>query len=327
MRVLVTGGAGYIGGHTVLALKARGHDVTVLDDLSKGYREPFHGDRLVVASIADTEAVRKALRDHGIEAVLHFAAFIEAGESMKLPGKYFLNNTAGTMALLEAMRLEGVGMFIFSSTAAVYGLPDEVPIREEAALRPVNAYGESKLMVERMLRWYAEIHGLRHVSLRYFNAAGADPDLRCGERHNPETHLIPLALQAAYGERPSLAVFGTDYPTKDGTCVRDYIHVSDLAEAHVLALDRLAAGGGSACFNLGNGQGFTVREVVEVVKEVTGRDFPVVESPRRPGDPAVLVASSERIRRELGWVPRFPDLKEIVRTADRYYRRWKGLDA
>jgi UDP-glucose 4-epimerase len=325
MRVLVTGGAGYIGGHTVLALKARGHEVTVLDDLSKGYREPFFGDYFVEASVADSDKVRKTVKERGIEAVLHFAAFIEAGESMQFPGKYFLNNAAGTLSLLESLRLEGVDKLIFSSTAALYGIPDSVPIREDSALKPVNAYGESKLLVEQALRWYSEIHDFRYVSLRYFNAAGADEHLRCGERHRPETHLIPLALQAAYGERPRLSLFGTDYRTKDGTCVRDYIHVSDLADAHVLALDYLASGGKSQRFNLGNGQGFSNREVIQIVKSVTGKDFPVIETDRRPGDPETLVASSERIRTELGWKPRFADLKGIVNSADAFYKKWKGL--
>jgi UDP-glucose 4-epimerase len=325
MNILVTGGAGYIGSHTVLKLKEKGHCVIVYDNLSKGYRELLHGDEFVEANVNLRDMVRQVCHDFGVDAVLHFAASIEAGESMRDPVKYFNNNTVNTLLFLDAMMRAGVRNFIFSSTAAVYGLPERTPISEDFPLQPVNAYGESKLLVERTLKWYSDIAGLKYAALRYFNAAGADEKLRSGERHDPETHLIPLALKTAYGERESLSVFGTDYPTKDGTCVRDYVHVSDLAEAHVLALDYIMKEKKSEIFNLGSERGFTVKEVIKVVKDATKRDFKVVETGRRPGDPAVLVASSEKIRRTLGWKPSSSDLEAIVRTADAYYRNWKGI--
>jgi len=249
---------------------------------------------------------------------MHFAALIEAGESMKVPERYFRNNTASTLALLEAMLEAGVEKFVFSSTAALYGEPENIPIRETDPLRPTNAYGESKLLVERMLEWFHRVHRLRYASLRYFNAAGATESL--GEAHQPESHLIPLILQVALGKRESIAIYGTDYPTKDGTCVRDYIHVSDLAQAHVLALQALGTRD-QLIYNLGNGKGFTVREVVDVARKITGHPITATETSRRPGDPAVLVASSEKIQRELKWAPRHADLREIVRSAWAWHQR------
>jgi UDP-glucose 4-epimerase len=313
MKILVTGGAGYVGATTVRSLLAGGHDVAVYDNLCKGHREALPAEvPLIVADVADRHALDSIFRQYQPEAVLHFAAFIEAGESMKEPERFFRNNSAGTLTLLEAMLGNGVGKVIFSSTAALYGEPRQIPIEETEALEPTNAYGESKLLVERMLGWFGRAHGLRYASLRYFNAAGSDG--YSGERHQPETHLIPLVLRAAAGERKSISIFGTDYPTPDGTCVRDYIHVSDLAQAHVLALyaledrDRLI-------YNLGNGRGFSVRDVIDSARRVTGASIPVVEAPRRPGDPAILVASSEKIRRELGWAPQYTDLDSIIASA------------
>ncbi len=313
MKVLVTGGAGYIGATTVRSLLAGGHEVAVYDNLCKGHRDALPPDvPLVVADVADRGSLDSAFREHQPEAVFHFAAFIEAGESMKEPERFFRNNSAATLTLLEAMLANGVRKFIFSSTAALYGEPRQIPIDESAALEPTNAYGESKLLVERMLAWLGQIHGLRYASLRYFNAAGSDG--HSGERHQPESHLIPLVLQAATGERKSISIFGTDYPTPDGTCVRDYIHVSDLAQAHILALQALEQSE-RLIYNLGNGRGFSVREVIDSAQRVTGLAIPVVEAARRPGDPAVLVASSEKIRRELGWTPQYSDLDSIIASA------------
>lgn len=310
MRVLVTGGAGYIGATTVRALVSEGHHVAVYDNLCKGHRAALPpGVPVIVADIANREQLDATMHEHRPEAVLHFAAFIEAGESMQLPEKYFRNNSAGTLTLLEAMVANGVHKLIFSSTAALYGEPRRLPIEETDPLDPTNAYGESKVLVERMLAWFGRIHGLRYASLRYFNAAGSDG---CsGEQHNPETHLIPLVLQAAAGERKSISIFGSDYPTPDGTCIRDYIHVSDLALAHILALYALDEHE-KLIYNLGNGRGFSVREVIETARRVTRLPINTVEAARRAGDPAVLVASSEKIRHELGWVPRYNDLHSII---------------
>lgn len=316
MKVLVTGGAGYIGATTVRALVTGGHDVVAYDNLSKGHREALPPDvPLVVADVADRAALDSAFRQHQPDAVFHFAAFIEAGESMKQPERFFRNNSAATLTLLEAMLAHGVGKLIFSSTAALYGEPGRIPIEESDTLEPTNAYGESKLLVERMLAWFGRIHGLRYASLRYFNAAGSDG--YSGERHQPETHLIPLVLQVATGERKSISVFGADYPTPDGTCIRDYIHVSDLAQAHVVALHALEERN-QLIYNLGIGSGFSVREVIDSAKRVTGTAITVVEAPRRPGDPAVLVASSDKIRRELGWAPQHTDLDSIIASAWRW---------
>ena len=320
MRVLVTGGAGYVGGVVVSQLAEAGHDVLVYDNLSRGHRDAVHSAaHLVVADLAGQAALDAAFTAHRPEAVLHFAAWIEAGESMRAPERFFRNNTANALALLETMLAHQVGRFVFSSTAALYGDPEHIPIVESDRLLPTNAYGESKRMVEQMLAWFHRIHGLSYAALRYFNAAGATATL--GERHQPETHLIPLVLQVARGQRPSISVFGSDYPTPDGSCVRDYIHVSDLASAHLLALDALTAASAQPAqliYNLGNGRGFSVLEVIEAARRVTGHPIPATLEPRRAGDPAVLVASSEKIRRELGWQPRFPELDEMIASAWRF---------
>ena len=321
MRLLVTGGAGYIGSVVAEQLLAAGHQVTIIDNLSRGHRQAVpSGAELVVGDQSDKEQLKQLFGTHGFEGVLHFAAFIEAGESMKAPERFFQNNTANALALLEAMLAAGVKRFVFSSTAALYGNPVRTPIEEEDALQPTNAYGESKLLVERMLEWLHRIHGLRYASLRYFNAAGASAPDR-GEAHQPESHLIPRIMNVALGRQKQIEIFGMDYPTPDGTCVRDYIHVSDLAEAHLLALDALE-GNGRLIYNLGNGQGFSVRQVIEGVRRVTGREIPVVESSRREGDPAVLIASSEKIRRELNWRPKFPDLETILESAWQWHRNF-----
>ena len=334
MRVLVTGGAGYIGSVLATELLQRGHQVVVLDNLSHGHRQAVPKDaELVVGELADRAGLDRVMREHSPDAVLHLAALIEAGESMKAPEVFFRNNTANALTLLEAMLAAGVKRFVFSSTAALYGNPERTPIQEDDALAPTNAYGESKLLVERMLAWFHRIHGLRYASLRYFNAAGASrPDQ--GEAHQPESHLIPRILAVALGRAQHANIFGTDYATPDGTCVRDYIHVSDLARAHLLAVDALAKERENSVpliYNLGNGQGFSVRQVVDVARQVTGHPIPVIESPRRPGDPAVLIASSEKIRRELGWQPRFPDLQTIVESARQWHRAhpngYSGEDA
>ena len=320
MKILVTGGAGYIGSVVVGDLLAAGHQVVVLDNLSRGHREAVAaGAELVVGDLADSAKLESVFHSENIDAVMHFAAFIEAGESMKAPGKFFRNNTTNTLNLLEAMQTAGVQRFVFSSTAALFGNPDRTPIEEEDPIHPSNAYGESKLLVERMLAWFREIHGLRYSCLRYFNAAGAaSPDR--GEAHQPETHLIPRILNVALGRAESMNIFGTDYATPDGTCVRDYIHVSDLASAHLLALNALEKSD-RLIYNLGNGQGFSVRQVVEVARKVTGHAIRVVESPRRAGDPGILVASSEKIRRELGWKPKFAKLEDIVSSAWEWHRQ------
>ena len=319
MNILVTGGAGYIGSVVVAELVRAGHSVIVYDNLSRGHRQAVHRDaRLVAADLADSATLDRILDEQKVEAVMHFAASIEAGESMKVPEQFFRNNTANTLGLLESMLRAGVRKIVFSSTAALYGEPKSTPIRESDELHPTNAYGESKLLVERMLDWLSRIHGLRYASLRYFNAAGATPEL--GEAHNPESHLIPLVLQVAAGKRSSISVFGTDYPTVDGSCVRDYIHVLDLAEAHLLALEALHTRD-KLVYNIGNGSGFSVLQIVEAARRITGHPIPVIESPRRPGDPAVLVASSEKIRNELGWVPKYPDPEAIIDSAWQWHRR------
>jgi len=321
MKVLVTGGAGYIGSVVAHQLVDAGHQVTVFDNLSHGYRAAVpRRAELVVGDLCDREAVEQLFRSHALEAVLHFAAFIEAGESMKTPETFFRNNTANTLTLLETMLKAKVARLVFSSTAALFGNPARTPILEDDALDPTNAYGESKLLVERMLQWFHRIHGLRYASLRYFNAAGAAAADR-GEAHQPETHLIPRILGVALGRQKHVDIFGTDYPTADGTCVRDYIHVSDLADAHLLALNGLEHSG-RLIYNLGNGQGFSVREVIEGARRVTGHAIPVVESPRRAGDPAILIASSEKIRRELNWKPKFPKLEDILKSAWQWHKNF-----
>lgn len=319
MRVLVTGGAGYIGSVTAAALLEDGNDVVIVDDLRRGHRDLVPEGATFIE--ADAGRPDTFLAKAGqIDACLHFAAAIEAGESMQRPEAYFAANTAATLQLLEGLVSSGVDRFVLSSTAAVYGEPESVPIMEDDSLRPTNAYGESKLLVERSLEWLARLRGLRSASLRYFNASGATPER--GEDHNPETHLIPIVLQVAAGRRENVSIFGTDYPTKDGTCVRDYIHVSDLADAHVSALHALADHDRLVC-NLGNGTGFTVQEVIESARRVTGHPIPAVEAPRRPGDPAVLVACSDRAKDVLDWKPRYSDLDEIVGSAWEWHqRRW-----
>ena len=316
MKVLVTGGAGYIGSVVCAQLIESGHTVVVLDDLSKGFRQAVSPKAVLVkGDVGDRAELDRVFAEHRFDAVMHFAASIEAGESMVSPERFFRNNTAGTLTLLEVMLAHGVKRFVFSSTAALFGNPDRTPIREDDALHPTNAYGESKLLVERMLAWFHQIHAMSFATLRYFNAAGATEQL--GESHSPETHLIPLTLQVAAGKRSSIAIYGTDYETPDGTCVRDYVHVSDLASAHLLAVEALVSRkeAQKLSFNLGSGHGFSVRQVIETARKVTGHAIPAVESPRRTGDPAVLVASSEKIRKELGWKPKHEDLEGIVRSA------------
>jgi len=321
LNVLVTGGAGYIGSHVVLELLRLGYRVVTLDDLSRGHRAAVAGGVFVEGNCGDGALVRDLVERYDITAAVHLAADSQVGESMARPDKYCGNNLGNGINLLTALVQAGVRQFILSSTAAVYGEPEYTPIDEEHPTRPVNVYGGTKLMLEQILGWYERAFGLRYVSLRYFNAAGADPEGDIGEDHDPETHLIPLVMQAAMGRREKVVIYGTDYPTPDGTCLRDYIHVTDLAAAHVLALEALQEGGPPAVYNLGNERGHSVREVVETVRRVTGRDFPVEEGPRRAGDPAVLVASSRKIRRELGWRPRYGDLEQIVRTAWEWHRR------
>jgi UDP-glucose 4-epimerase len=323
VKILVTGGAGYVGGTVAGLLASQGHKSIVFDNLSHAKRNQIPvGVEFVQGDLADRAAIEKLLVDataqnDPFDAVLHFAALIEAGESMLHPELFFRNNTASTLALLEAILAHGPRRLVFSSTAAVYGEPESVPIKEDARLCPTNAYGESKLLVEHMLQWFNRIHGLRYASLRYFNVAGAPEGpggVTRGEAHEPETHLIPLVLDVALGRRKSIRIYGDDYPTPDGTCVRDYVHVSDLADAHLLALRRLETHD-RLILNLGNGQGFSVREVIESARRVTGHAIPVENHPRRPGDPAVLVASSDKAIRELGWKPRYSQLDDILRTA------------
>lgn len=322
MNTLVTGGAGYIGGTVARLLTVAGHQATIYDNFSHSRRSAVPaGVELVEGDVQDQQKLETILRERKIDAVLHFAAVIEAGESMKKPELYFSNNTAATLNLLQAMIITGIRKLVFSSTAAVYGEPESTPIREDAPLRPTNAYGESKLLVEQMLPWMQRIHGIHYASLRYFNVAGALPGR--GEAHEPESHLIPLILDVALGRRKSICIYGQDYPTHDGTCIRDYIHVRDLAEAHILALGALDQRE-RMIYNLGNGRGFTVLEVIESARRVTGRPIPVEELPRRPGDPAVLVASSEKISQELGWRPHFTNLDDIIASAwDWHQQRYR----
>ena len=319
MNILVTGGAGYIGSHTVRALLARGHEVVVLDNLTFGHRQAVPAEQLVVGDLNDTALVNRLLAERRIEAVVHFAAFAYVGESVTDPAKYYANNFLNSLTLLDACRQNGVQKFVFSSTCATYGTPTRVPIDENEKQLPINPYGNTKLAFERALGDYAVAYPFGYCALRYFNAAGASPDGTIGEDHDPETHLIPLVFQAAMGLRSHLEIFGTDYPTTDGTCIRDYIHVDDLAEAHILALDRLAPGV-QLKFNVGLGRGFSVREVIRTAEEVSGLKVLVKESPRRPGDPAELVANADKIRRELGWAPKYADLRSIMTTAWNWHR-------
>lgn len=318
-RVLVTGGAGYIGSHACKALAQAGHLPVTLDNLTEGHRRAVKWGPLVEGDLCDLTLVRRTLREYRITAVMHFAAHAYVGESMRAPGKYFHNNTVKSLGLLEAAIECGVELFVFSSTCATYGLPQRLPIDEAHPQHPVNPYGESKLFVEKALRWYERAHGLRFTTLRYFNAAGADREGEIGEAHNHETHLIPLAILTALGQRPHLEVYGTDYPTPDGTAIRDYVHVTDLAAAHVLALNRLLAGDASAALNLGTGQGCSVLQVLDAVTAVAGRKVPVRKSPRRPGDPPVLIADAQRAREALGWAPYLSDLETIIHSAWRWH--------
>jgi UDP-glucose-4-epimerase GalE len=319
MRILVTGGAGYIGSHAVRLFLECGHDVWVYDNLCAGHRAAVPAERLLVGDLAEEQRLDHALVMHRIEAVVHFAAFALVGESVENPAKYYQNNLVNSLRLLEAMRRHRVGRIVFSSTCATYGVPQQVPITEDEPQNPINPYGNSKLAVERALADYAAAYGWGFAALRYFNAAGAHPGGTIGEDHDPESHLIPIVLQAVLGQRPAVTVFGTDYPTPDGSCVRDYIHVDDLAEAHLLALEALAPGK-ALRYNLGTGRGYSVREVIRAAEEVTGKKVPVQEGPRRAGDPPALVAASARVQRELGWRPRYTDLRSIVETAWNWHR-------
>jgi UDP-glucose-4-epimerase GalE len=318
-RVLVTGGAGYIGSHACKALDRAGYDVAVFDSLIAGHREAIRYGRLIAGDITDAAAVRAALREHRSGAVMHFAAFLDVGESVREPARYYRNNVIGALTVLEAMAAESVDAFVFSSTCATYGEPIETPITEAHPQRPINSYGETKLAVERALPHFTRACGLRWAALRYFNAAGADPDGELGEDHAPEIHLIPRAIDAATGGAP-LHLFGDDYPTPDGTCLRDYIHVSDLADAHVKALEVIVETGRSDAYNLGTGRPHSVRQVIEAVSRATGREVPWTIAPRRPGDPAVLYAAPQKAQSELGWSPRRPSLDDIVGTAWRWHR-------
>lgn len=317
--LLVTGGAGYVGSHVVLELVARGYEVVVLDNLQQGHRDAVARDAtLIEGDLADLADLDRIFGRNRFDAVLHFAANSLVGESMRQPFLYLGDNVVNALNLIRVAIEHKVGKFVLSSTANLFGTPERVPIDEDAAIAPGSPYGESKFIIERMLHWADQVHGLRSACLRYFNAAGADPDGRIGEDHAPETHLIPIVLQAALGQRARVEIFGDDYPTPDGTCIRDYIHVLDLADAHIRALERLETR--SCRYNLGNGRGYSVREVIETARQVTGAEIPVSVGPRRPGDPAVLVAASDRIRTELGWKPQFAELRRIIETAWHWQR-------
>ncbi len=321
-RILVTGGAGYIGAHTVRLLRRRGYEVTVVDDLSRGYRHNVEAGAFHQLRVQQTDRMAEVLTGH--DAVVHFAAFIAVGESMRAPEMYFENNVGGSLSLATAMVRAGVKHLVFSSTAAVYGIPHASPILESFPIAPVNPYGESKVMVETMLQWFDTIHQLHNVCLRYFNACGADPEGGLGEEHDPETHLIPLMLRAVASGQP-FTVFGNDYDTPDGTCIRDYIHVNDLAEAHILALEALLAGGASDRFNVGTGSGHSVLEMIRSVEQVIGRNVPYLVGPRREGDPPALVANADKLRTVLGWTPRYADVRDIVSTAWRFEQERKRI--
>lgn len=315
MAVLIVGGAGYIGSHTNKLLHSLGIQTIVLDNLDHGHESFVKWGKLIVGDMSDTALLEKIFTEEKIDAVMHFAAFIEAGESVIEPEKYYTNNVSGTLNLLAAMRQHHINKFIFSSTCAIYGAPNEIPITENCLKNPINPYGKSKLMIENILMDYANAYDFRYVSLRYFNAAGADPDGDLGEDHHPETHLIPLVIEAALKKRDNIKIFGTDYSTKDGTCIRDYIHINDLAEAHILALQYLLKGGKSDIFNVGNGLGFSVRDVIECVKKMSGKNISVIETARRPGDSPCLIAATDKIKRVLSWIPKYSELEKIVKSA------------
>jgi len=318
MNVLVCGGAGYIGSNMTALLMAKGHEPVVFDNFSKGHRSAVQVAQVITGDLADYQGLVRVLRDRKIEAVMHFAAFIEVGESVQEPLKYYRNNLSNTQNLLSAMETAGVQKFVFSSTAAVYGMPEKIPITEDAPKQPINPYGQTKLAVEQMCRYQAKTGRLRFAALRYFNACGAGSDGRRGEDHRPESHLIPLIIQAAMGKRADIKVYGSDYPTPDGTCIRDYIHIDDLCRAHLLALDKLTERTEMA-YNLGNGQGYSVRQVIDTVRQVSGRDFKGIETDRRPGDPPVLTSDASKARAELGWQPQKPDLEDMVATAWKWH--------
>ncbi|UCD33269.1 MAG: UDP-glucose 4-epimerase GalE [Desulfobacterales bacterium] len=319
--ILVVGGAGYIGSHMVRDLLETGREVVILDDLSTGHRDLIPGGNFIEGSLGDAALLDRIFSKNRIDAVMHFAAFALVGESVEQPLKYYQNNVSATTELLSAMVRHDAKRFIFSSTAAVYGEPVEIPITEDHPSNPTNPYGASKIAVERMLQDCDSAYGLRYISLRYFNASGAHESGQIGEKHQPETHLIPLIMKVATNENKNIKIFGTDYPTLDGTCIRDYIHVSDLTKAHLLSLNALMAEGESAVYNLGNSRGYSVREVIELARKMTGHPIPVVETDRRPGDPATLIASSAKIKRELGWKPQYEDLEKIIQTAWRWHQK------
>ncbi|MFV1997304.1 MAG: UDP-glucose 4-epimerase GalE [Acidiferrobacterales bacterium] len=319
--ILVAGGAGYVGSHMVKLLLKKGHGVTTLDNLSSGYRDAVVGGEFIEGDLADQELLEKIFVDKKYDEVIHFASHIQVGESVQKPGKYYRNNFSNTLNLLDTMARHGITRFIFSSSAAVYGVPENTPVDEKHPKRPINPYGLSKWMVEQALENYDKAYGLKSTSLRYFNVAGADPGGELGERHDPETHLIPLVLQVASGRREDISIYGRDYPTKDGTCIRDYIHVSDLCDAHLLALEALSDGASTGAYNLGNENGFSVQEVIDTAQHVTGRSIKVVDAPRRTGDPPVLVAAAELAKKKLGWEPRYPELETIIEHAWEWEKR------
>ncbi len=322
MAVLICGGAGYIGSHTNKLLSQQGYDTIVFDNLVYGHKEAVKWGTFIRGDLKNQEEIDDVFQKYPIDAVLHFAAYAYVGESVLEPEKYYYNNVVNTLNLLHVMRKHRCDKMIFSSTCATYGEPEKTPITEEMPQKPINPYGETKLTVERIFRDYEKAYGLKYAVLRYFNAAGADPDGEIGESHDPETHIIPLVLDAAAGKKPDIKVFGTDYPTPDGSCIRDYIHVTDLAQAHLLALQYLERGGESGCFNLGNERGTSVLEIIEAVKRVTGREFKVTLAPRRPGDPAVLVGSSEKAKRVLGWEPQYAEIDVIVGHAWKWHESY-----
>lgn len=325
--ILVTGGAGYIGSHAVLALKLAGYDLVILDNLVYGHQELVEKVlqvKLIVGDTNDRTLLDRLFATHNITAVMHFSAYAYVGESVTDPAKYYRNNVVGTLTLLEEMLAAGVNKFVFSSTCATYGVPNKIPLTEDHPQNPINPYGATKLMVERILSDFDLAYNLKSVSFRYFNAAGANPNGLLGEDHNPETHLIPLVLLTALGKRDSISIFGTDYDTADGTCIRDYIHVNDLASAHILGLEYLLNGGKSDFFNLGNGGGFSVKEVIEMARKITGREIKALECDRRPGDPPILVGSSEKARKILGWIPEYPDLNNIISHSWQWHQQRHG---